>query len=191
MVAVVHQFPTKPPLHAVGQKLFAVLGTSLTFKAFDFIPNLTNTSNVSNVNWDFGDGSLNLNDGTTATDVTHNYAEIGRYIVICQVMYGASASSNDTAQSVQVTQGEIEIMADRSTLFNPAPMPWVAAIHDTFQDDNSGKTVHALVLLPKLSAVVAGSAVAAATWGSATSGTITADLIAQAADDSASRLQAS
>lgn len=187
---VAHQFPTKQPVYAVGQKLFALVNSQLTFHAYDFLPNLTNTSNVSNVNWDFGDGTLNLNDGTTATDVTHTYAEIGRYIVMCQVMYGASASSNDTAQSVLVTERQIEIIADFTTLFSAAPVAWVAAIHDTFQDDTTGKTVHALVLLPKLSAVIAGSAVAAATWGLATPGTLTNEMLAQAADDSASRLQA-
>lgn len=152
-----HLFPTRQPVFALGQKLIAPVQTALTFNPFDFIPNLTNTSEVSNVNWDFGDGSTNLADGSTAASVAHTFAEVGRYIVSCQVMYGASATTNETAQSTQMTQREVEIIITPAQLFTTAILPFIASIHGTFRDDKTGKVAHALVILPQMSAVVTGS----------------------------------
>lgn len=188
-----HLFPTKQPVFAVGQKLFAKLLTPLTFDAYSFVPNLNNTSNISNVNWDFGDGSVNLADGTTNTSVTHKYEQVGPFMVTCEVMYGDSAIAGETGQSVQTTTREIEVVILTSDVAGgeaDAPVPWVAAIHDTFRRDVSGHVRHALVLLPALSAVVTDEK--PGQWGTADGfANVTDKLLAKATDDAASRLQAS
>lgn len=190
---VSHLFPTKQPVYAVGQKLFAPVATALTFNAYDFVPNLTNTSRVNKVNWDFGDGSINLTDGTTTPgSAVHTYAEPGTYTIACQVLYGLNASAPaEVAQSIQTSSREIEVFITLAQIKDSALLPWVASIHDSFRDDASGEVRHTVVVMPLLSAVVTDSAVGATSWGSADSLTLTDALLAQAVDDGASRLQAS
>lgn len=191
------KFPTKGPRFATGQRLFALVNSALTFDAADYIPNLNNASGANytgcSVNWDFGDGSVNLT-ATIASVATHKYQEPGSYIVTCQLISGGTdTAAIDVPQLVMSGQRDIEISINLTDITTTAFAPFIAAIHDTFRDEMSGQLRHALLILPKMSAVDTGGT-PASSWGAADvvlNPVLSDAILAQAVDDAASRFQAS
>ena len=180
-MAVAHLFPVKPPRFDVGQQLVAPAGSPVTFTVADWLANLTNNSTSGySINWDFGDGAIDQVGVTVTTpSVSHTYTVPGIYTVCAQTLIG---------ESVQTAQWQVRVVPTRAMIATAVTEPFVAAIHDTFSDDVTGRSQHAVVLLPALTGVQTGTAPGA--WGAPDTLTINDALLAQATDDMATRLQA-
>ena len=173
-MAVTHLFPNKAVPNAIGQKLLALVGSTVIFDLKDFVENLSNAASFSG-NWDFGDGTRA--NGTTAASASHAFASPGEYPVSLQaVVDGRLLTYSWTVQ----------VVAQRLLFESTVSIPWTAGAQTTFTDE-TGRRRHALIILPKLCAAVATEAIGS--WGTPTALAPTADLLAAACDNLALRLQ--
>ena len=169
-----HLFPNKPVLNAVGQTLVVDVDTPVTFTDAEFFANLSRAG-ATGGNWDFGDGTRAP---SVAGVATHTFASPGNY----SVQFQANVDGR-----LLTCKWLVKVVIKRLLFESNVSVPWTGAVHDTFVAED-GQLRHAIVVLPKLCAVVPGRGVGS--WGTPVAWVPpTADQLAAACDEAASRLQ--
>lgn len=170
-------FPARSIKYAPGQLLLVEAGTAVTYDAGDFVANLTQASAFSAV-WDFGDGTIEAVN-TTSGATAHTYASPGRYLLTLQTNVGGA---------VQTTSLQVRALLKASLVAagQAVAIPWVAAAQTTFGLED-GQLRHAFVLAPLMSAVKSGGTVGE--WGTPGGLSMSADKLAMAVDEAATRWQ--